>query len=211
MSTGEITATLETRKAYLELLKQTKVDLALARQRWVEACLPEIDAAQTIEEAIKNYRAAPAHTEAKARAFSKWVELCTTAKELHKANSTGRGVFLLRFFSDPEREETIHPALRKWMDITLPRVQAAMTLEEIFNILHNEWNQCFDGTIEFHDLVAKKCASFVESEEEAEFIQKKIRYQPSHIAWVYREALRNRFSGIEKEPPFWLRERRSIF
>ena len=205
MTIRELEKAAEAKKAYDGLKEQAAIPIAAAREHWINACVCAIEAAQTLDEVIQCYRAAPPFTRAKARGLQRWVDLCETPAQLSRASRTGRHPhFLYQFFRHEGIEELLHPAEHKWMQITLPRIEAATNLEEIQAILI-EGRTGFMGTQQFITAVAQRRASLVETEEDVELVlENHVRWGRDEVRRATKEALRERFRDMGKDLPWRL-------
>lgn len=163
------------------------------------------DEATTIEEAIEACRHAP-RGEAKLYALEKWVSLCTTRKELHKAQQSCRGDLDVLF--------RVHPATVKLHKLVLEQMREAVTLRDAKEVIYGwGWGALNDGegrygpqeeqAERFYHEAHKILASLCSSEEDFKSFYSHLNDRRSNHRWPHsfqgrneedlRSALRERY------------------
>ena len=135
MINSQLLTATEAKKAYLALRRQVNKELAAARNLWCVAHLREMQNVQTIEEAISFFHNAP-RGYVKCFAYARWVEICTTLKQLRKAHIAGRRMFpfLVYVGNHYWQFEIPDPALMKWDTIARQELEKVKTSHEAYEI-----------------------------------------------------------------------------
>lgn len=110
------------REKYLSIPKEKKAEKAVAREKWSELSIIQIDGVSSLEEAINAFKGAPWGMQAKKYALERWAEFCSTIEELKIALDSSWKRF--RFFEE-------NPALQKWEAMSCIEVHTATNIEEI--------------------------------------------------------------------------------
>lgn len=110
------------REKYLSIPKENKAEKDVAREKWSELSIVQIDGVNSLEEAISAFIAAPWGTPAKKYALERWAEFCSTIKELKIALNSSWKRF--KFLEE-------NPALQKWEAMSCIEVHTATNIEEI--------------------------------------------------------------------------------